>query len=214
MRDVVFHLADGQMRSCFEGFFERDQYHLSLGCGPFTVDTNQDLFHDPLSKDPELFYKAHLNLMPFFETHEHAVIVLDWQWDQSDKTRTEIEEHITAKMLSVGWNRDRFEVICIEPELEVWLFQNNNNFLDHFRYCDGPRELRNRLAVDNVWPHEHAKPLNPKHAIGHALSIGKSVSRSVLFKKICSRITVRSCQDQSFVKLMSTLQRWYPQEGL
>ncbi len=210
MRDVVFLLADNEMKSCFEGFFSREHYHQSLRCRRF----DYELFQDPLSKDSELFYNAHTLLANHFHSHSRAIIVLDWQWNESDKTRVEIEQYIEKNMLSAGWLHERFEVICIEPEVDIWLFQDNDNFLNQFRYFNGPRALRKRLATDGKWAAGHPKPAEPKEAIEHALFLGQSRSRSVLYKRVCSKVSVRSCQDAAFNKLMTTLQRWFPQEGM
>ncbi len=210
MRDVIFHLADGQMRACFEAFFSREKFNMSLACREFDVDVQKDILQVPGQTDPGLYDNAHENLELFKSQYNHAMIVLDRQWNDSSKTPSDIEQHITANMQRAGWTRERFEVVVIDPELETWLFQEKDIFLNAFRYHDGARALRDQLDETGHWPKGQAKPTDPKATIGRALHLGKSASPTVLFSKVCSRISVKDCQDTAFLKFKRTLRCWFP----
>lgn len=213
MRDIVFHLADGQMRACFEACFERTHFYTTLGCGVFNVDPQTDIYQIAGQTDPGLYANAHKNLELHKSKYNHALIVLDRQWNDSSKTPLDIELYITANMQRAGWARERFEVVVIDPELETWLFQEKDIFLNAFKPFYGAQALRDHLAETGCWPKGQAKPVDPKAAIGAALQFGKSVSRPVLFKNVCSRISVKDCRDTAFIKFKETLQRWFPTAG-
>lgn len=211
MRPLVIHLADSEARMCFETFFTRDHFHDSLQCGPFEFDPKLDIFQDPMITDPDTCWEAHEHLDSYRATHERALIVLDEQWDPSPGAE-EICEMIEGNMRKSGWERERFEVIVISPELEAWMWQENNpNVADAFRYRGDP-PLRKRLQEDGLWPDGVPKPSDPKEAVRRARIYGKSVSIPVIFKGICSRVSVKGCKDPAFLKMVAALQRWFPPE--
>lgn len=72
-RDCVFLLADKNMRASFEGFFSRQKFHHSLGCGQIDVDPMQDLIVAAGDNDPGLFTRAHELLRPFLSSYHRAV---------------------------------------------------------------------------------------------------------------------------------------------
>jgi len=79
MRDVVFLVADQTMQQVLEGFFGRDQFHRSLGCGAFTIDAhvNRDVFTASGLNDPGLYLRGHELLRVYAGTYRHAVVMLD-----------------------------------------------------------------------------------------------------------------------------------------
>jgi len=97
MRDCVFLLADTNMKATFEGFLDRDQFHLSLQCGIFEFNAKQDLVVASGDNDPGLYTRGHELLKPYVTTHNHAVVVLDAQWAGSPGAKV-IAEHITTNL--------------------------------------------------------------------------------------------------------------------
>ena len=150
MRDCVFLLADGNMRACVEGFLGRAQFHQSLGTAGFDFDSNQDLLVDEGGNDPGVYKRAHEILKSYKGTHERAVVILDNHWDGSPGA-DRIEEDIRNNLLSTGWSEDRIVVIVIDPELEVWLWQDNQNVERAFRHRPPP-SLRQVLRDGGLWP--------------------------------------------------------------
>ena len=97
MRPLVLHLADKRMRTCFEAFFSRTDCAQQLGCAHFEFDPTRDIFQAPGITDPGTYQYAHENLAPYRETHQHAMVVLDEQWDPSPGAEA-IVAHIRANM--------------------------------------------------------------------------------------------------------------------
>jgi len=208
VRDCIFLLADLGMVAAFQGFFSRQNFHYTLGTAPFRFDPKQDIICDRAGNDPGVYTRAHELLRPYQSSHQHAVIVLDNAWDGSpgvDKIRVDI----SSKMEQVGWDRNRFVVIVIDPELEAWMWQDNPHIAKAFRFDKSP-SLRMWLYKQGLWPLNSPKPPDPKLAFEKTLKVSKAKIPSVVFKKICSEVSVKHCVDEAFGLLKSTLQNWFP----
>ena len=121
-RPCVILVADSNMAAAFRGFFQREGWHLSLGCAPFEINTQvgADLIVDEGGNDPGVYTKGHELLRPYQSSHQHAIVVLDCEWDGSPG-KAAIEAHITGQLVASGWAADAVKVIAIDPELENWL---------------------------------------------------------------------------------------------
>jgi len=65
MRDCVFLVADSNMAAAFRGFFTRERFERSLGCGMFGFDPREDLIVDEAGSDPGVYGRAHELLRPY-----------------------------------------------------------------------------------------------------------------------------------------------------
>lgn len=209
MRDIVFLLADKAMEATFSGFLSRDGFHHSLGIKPFRFDPKEDIFVDPRN-DPGVYIGAHELLRPFLGTHQHAVAVLDEEWEGTPGVE-QIRESIRTNLMRNGWEDDRAEVIVIDPELEAWIWQDSIHVAREFSF-DNFVELKGLLTSANLWPEAAPKPARPKEAIELALKYKRIPRSSAIYKKIVSQVSVRGCVDPAFILLRDTLQKWYPQE--
>lgn len=216
-RDCVFLVEDGAMRAMFQAFLEPGYRCEKLGTGPFAFDAEQDLILGG-KNDPGVLKEAHLKLKGYLNTHEHAVVVLDAAFGHH-LGAGEITALIERNLESVGWQREAFAVLTIEPELEVWLFQESPRAEDIiFRRCDSerrPRSLRHWLAGQGQWPDGAAKPPNPKEAVQRALRhFSPGRADMLIYAEICRSASVLRCQDPVFCKLREALQRWFPREAV
>ena len=210
MRDCIFLLADSNMKAAFEGFLCRDQFHLSLGCGAFDFDINQDLVVASGDNDPGLYTRGHELLRPYLNTHAHAIVVLDSEWDGSPGA-VAINSYISGHLHKSGWNKNNCKVIVIDPELENWIWQRNDHVASALGF-DSFSNFSNTISVD-VWPDGQAKPSQPKETLEAVLRNKRIPRSSSIYKNITSRVSVSSCQDQSFRLFKSTLQIWFPVQG-
>ncbi|OGP93183.1 MAG: hypothetical protein A2156_08510 [Deltaproteobacteria bacterium RBG_16_48_10] len=214
MRDIVWLIADLECQATIKGFLERPDFHLSLECSTFRFSMQDDLLRDAQGKDPGVWRRAHEFLRGKQYTHRHAVIILDNAWDGSPGP-TRIEANITRNMVSCGWNRTRFEVIVINPELEAWIWQDSPDVEEAFGHVRPP-SLREKLATvrhkasgQALWPPGEAKPPDPKAAVETVLSMYRLGPASPVFNEIASKVSVGQCQDPAFQKLRAALQRWF-----
>jgi len=209
MRDCIFLLADTNMEAAFKGFLCRDQFHQSLQCGAFDFDARQDLVVASGDNDPGLYTRGHELLKPFRQTHAHAILVLDSEWDGSPGADV-IDAHISANLYQSGWAEDNCKVIVIDPELENWIWQRN----DHVARSLGLDSVVNfSTAIGaEIWPEGQAKPDHPKETLEAVLRANRIPRSSSIYKNITSKVSVGGCEEQSFQLFRTTLQTWFPAE--
>ncbi len=111
----------------------------------------------------------------------------------------------------VGWEKGRFVVILIQPELEAWMWQDNPHVANAFGFQKSV-SLRHWLCQQGLWPANAVKPPDPKRAFEKTLKVSKAKIPSIVFKKIASQISLKHCVDDSFDLLKNTLQQWFPNE--
>jgi len=216
MRDIVFLVADGEMRRTVEGFFEHPAYERRLECNRFEFDPKQDLFDHP-GKDPGVYDEAHTFLKLYQATHRYAVVMLDFAFNDNLESRDvdEFREEIKQNLISSGWAEEQVHVMIINPELEVLMWQENTQGIEGIiGYPDQQGSLRAWLKDKGLWPEDMPKPPDPKQAIDvvRGQGWGKKKTHSQIFKKVAANVTFRNCEDQAFVGLWQQLQTWYPLE--
>lgn len=213
-RPCVILVADSNMAAAFKGYFSRAQWHLSLGCAPFDFDSSVggDLIVDEGGNDPGVYTKGHELLRPYQSSHDRALVVLDTEWDGSPG-KAAIERHITAKLVASGWAADAVKVIAIEPELENWLWQDNNPNVAQVLKYEGQPNLRQWLEQNHWWPQGAAKPPRPKEAAEWVLRQTKQPRSSSIYQKLAERIAIKGCTDPAFLDMHAQLRAWFPNGG-
>jgi len=218
MRPLLFHLADNTMVEGMKAFFQRDDWHHTIGCSRFEIDPvgEADFFKVPGGNDQVVWKNSGENLRPFTETHDKLLVIVDqWfdPWPEADQIRCDIEQDLMAE----GWERGRFEVIVIQPMLEAWLWMDSDHVARAFglnRYAD----LRRRLVDEGMWEEGQAKPLADKlkDARNRAAKLGRTRSGRILFRKVFRAVSnraLRRCDEPGFQAMRAALQTWFPPEG-
>jgi len=240
MKPLLFLLADSECASTLRGFFGRDKFHRSLGCGPIKLngisfDPENDIrvhpAHDPgVWKDPQtiLFAERH--------TYEKCLVILDEAWEGAPAPEKIVADIESLVVNEAKWERHRFKVILIRPELEAWIWQRNTHVVEAFGFTGtdaqlwtllaqqsltlDPGKRKHRFAPANAlagfppaWPKKHSKPENPKGLVEALSRQCHSGPASGVFNEISSTISVKGCVDPAFKKLRSTLQDWFPPQG-
>jgi hypothetical protein len=227
-RDIVWLIADLECRTALTGFLDRETFHLSLGCGEFLWDANQDVLRDEKGKDCGVWKNAHVLLRGKRTTYHHAIVLVDNAFGGSPGPQR-VEADILGNLQTVGWPRSDVEVIVLDPELEIWIWQRNPNVEQAFDYT-GPPSLWNLLAERAVspehrlvnadpdrgllpaWPLEAAKPGDPKAVVEAVRDLCNSDPPSAIFNAITARVSVKGV-DPAFLKLRGTLRKWFPAKG-
>jgi hypothetical protein len=213
MRDVIFHLADGNMEKGLKAFFARDDWDFVLGCERFEIDplSENDFFRVGGDTDGGIWKHAADNLRPFRAKYEHAVVILDADFAPNPGADV-LRQDISAAMLRSGWPTERFLVVIIEPELEAWLWAPNLNVAQAFGFGDFER-LRAALERENVWNRGEAKPHDLKAARNFAAKQGGKKTGGPIFKAVFSTISQAACErceERGFICLRNALQEWFP----
>ncbi|WP_445626601.1 methylation-associated defense system protein MAD4 [Nostoc sp. DSM 114167] len=209
MRDCIFLLADKNMEAAFTGFLTRKQFHRSLGIRQFAFDPQQDIIVEAGS-DPGVYNRAHELIRLYQKTHRYAVVVLDNAWDGSPGVER-ISNNIMENLIETGWDEENCAVIVIDPELEIWILQDNRNVEEAFRFKkDVP--LRKWLEEKGLWDASALKPADPKKAVEDALKFSRTPRSSAIYKNITSKVSVKGCTDTAFEMLCIKMQQWFPFE--
>lgn len=207
MRDCIFLLADKNMQAAFEGFLTRQAFHQSLGCESFSFD----IAVAAGDNDPGLYTRGHELLRPYQVTHRHAVIVLDAEWEGSPGKEA-IVSHIDEQIAATGWMEGQFTVIVIDPELENWIWQQNDHVARGLGFASRA-ELMADTDLQAAWPQGQSKPSSPKETLEALLRKRRIPRSSSIYKQITAQVSAQRCQDSAFQRLIERLKAWFPQEG-
>lgn len=210
MRDCVFLLPCKNTEGAFLGLLEREHFHRTLGTGLFQFDAKQDLLVAG-GADPGVYTYGHEILRGYTQSHAHAVIVLDAEWDGSPGAAKIITD-LSARMEGSGWDNGRFCVIVIEPELESWIWQDNPHVEQAFGH-ERPPSLRQALIEEDRWPVAVNKPPRPKEAAEWVTRRNNVKRSSSIYQQITSQVSVKHCQDPAFCSLVEVLRMWFPPEA-
>lgn len=238
MKPLLIMTADGQCAATIRGFFEREKFYLTLGCGPIELagekfNPEKDIVVHP-EHDPGVWSNPQAILSAAGKIYEKVLIVLDHAWDGAPDDPEQLIADIDALVQSEAKiERQRFEVILIRPELEAWIWQRNPHVVDAFGFNGNEAALWNlfenqSLALDadeeehrfvptNVlggqppaWPMAQPKPANPKGLVEALKDHCQSGPPSEIFTEISSTISVRKCVDPAFHLLRAKLREWFP----
>lgn len=209
MRELIILVADGTMEAVFHAFFGRERWDLTLGCGPFDLWPQEDIFHDTLHTDGGVHKRAHELLRPYLNTHNRALVVIDQQFG-GDRPADEVRREILDRLEKNGW-RGRCEIVVIDPELEVWLWQDKPQVSQALNFS-GP-SLRAHLKETGEWPEDTVKPLDPKASLQTLIKPHRALKTKVVYSRIAKSVSVAGCTDQAFGRLASALRTWFPEEG-
>lgn len=206
MRPLLVIVADKDIREAFKGLFARPDWPRSLGCRRFDVGEG-DLVEPAGRKDSGLFKEGEALARGFAATHEHLFVVLDAAWKGSPGAHA-IEEDLGRRLVRNGWSSDRFEVVAIDPELEVWLW-SDRRALGTAIECEVAPERRAELQqkLDSLAQETNPGPKERLEDLRRSVGIRAS---SAQFHRFAGAARVDRCRDPAFHRLRDALRRWFP----
>lgn len=213
MNDLLFFVADKNMREAVGGLLERDQIHLIVGCRAFTFDARRDIKVAEGQNDPGLYTRANELLRPLAAEYAHAVVIIDEEWNGSPGA-DEIEQKLRGHLDDAGWTTENSLGLCVRPEADVWLWSDSPHSAKALGWTSWD-VLRPRLEHEGLLAAGKAKPERPKEAAEWALhnSPGKKVPRSsALYRRVSSQVSVQRCEDAALIRLLNALRAWFPAE--
>ena len=211
MRDLVILTADSTMTHVLRAFFKRQHFEQSLGCGVIDIDPETEILHIPSFTDGGLHTHAHELLRSYLTSHQHALVLLDKQFG-GERPAEIVRDDIAGNLRRNGWNDESHKalVIVIDPELEVWLWQDSPN-VEHA--IGAPIGLRDRLKEQGDWPEAHPKPLKPKETLQSQIKANRAGPPTQAYCRIASTVSPKRCQDPSFQDFRDQLRAWFPIQG-
>jgi hypothetical protein len=208
VRQCVFLVADKSMSEMLKGLFSRDQFHLSLGCGAFSFDPDQDIWVANGLNDPGLYAKGNELLRGFAQTHQHAVIVADAAWEGSPGKEA-MEQRLQEHLEDAGWINGAGCAVVIDPELEMWVWQDSPHVCDALGYNGTYGELRMALIQKELWHPTEVKPYKPKEAAEWTLRESRKPKSSAIYNQVARTVSIHRCTDAGFNALRTALTTWF-----
>lgn len=197
MKDLVVLVADGNMKSSVGGILKR---YNSLRIRPIKYDIFAHSEHDS-----GVLKKAHRLLSSVTTQYRYAIVMFDQEGcGREEETVEALQMEVQEKLDRVGW-RGRSSVVVLEPELEVWVWSDS----PHVAKILGLTEYELSNLLKNYSYSDHSKPVRPKEAMEKALRQSRIPRSSSLYAELASKVSLMRCTDVAFVRLKTTLQRWF-----
>jgi len=199
------------MAQVLKSFLSRGYLEARLGCRTFDFDFQQDVVVGVRSgnTDGGIHRRAHDLLRPYLPFYQNAVVMLDKNFGGRLPAAI-VRDQILNNLLRNGWSAECVEVVVIDPELEVWLWQRGNAHVARvFRY-NGSDSLEAFLEAEGFWSTAALKPARPKEAARLLLQRYRGGAPMVVYARIIENISVSGCQDPAFNLLAAALRRWFP----
>jgi hypothetical protein len=203
MKDLVILVPDKNTQYALKGALSRPE---ALGIRPisfeFRVHTGRD--GGVRKSGPELIA---LDRRQF----KHALLLLDYEGSGTESPEGTILESELDRRLSAQWKTDA-KAIVIEPELDVWIW-GGDNAIEAAIDWPGAKGIRDWLAEQGFAFQPNGKPIRPKEAIEMALRVARLPRSSSLYQSIATKLSVRHCADEAFLRLRHQLRTWFPNEN-
>lgn len=210
MNDLLFLVADTNMREAVAGLLERDQVHRIIGCAPFAFDGRRDIKVAAGQNDPGLFVRANELLRPLAAEYRFAVVIADEEWEGSPGEEA-IARRLLEHLVDAGWPPDRALALVVCPEADVWLWSDSPHSATALGWSSW-HDLRPALERAELLRPGETKPARPKEAAEWALkNCGHRLPRSAaLYRQVSSRVSVNRCADRALGQLLTALRVWFP----
>lgn len=203
MKDLVVLVADKNTQFTLQGIFSRPQ---SLGIREISLSS--DIFVHP-QRDPGCYNQCVNFLRSLKGVYNYGLVVFDHEGSgQEIKDRVAIETEIEQQLSDSGWN-NRNSVIVLEPELESWVWSDSPHVERILGWEDQATSLKDWLIGHSFLEIEQIKPSRPKEALEATLRFVSKPRSSSIYEQLARNVGFAKCQDSSFLKLKTVLQKWF-----
>ena len=205
MKDLVVLVADKDMEHALRGLLNRPE---ALGIRPITNDIFVHHEHDPACALRGIGF---LNM--FSTQYRHSLLMFDHEGSgRNSIAPNELQEDLNTEFTRSVWG-DRAKTIVLSPELEVWIWSDSPKVDEVAGWRDRSPGMRTWLVEEGWIETENAKPDRPKEAFDAVLKEANVPRSASLYEQIASKVSLRRCQDASFLRLKTILQTWFPRIG-
>ena len=200
-RDLAVVAADKSMAEALRGMLSRPEAIGMRRIQPPTIVEHPN-------RDPGVWKTGHELLAVYAHDHTHGLILLDHAWDGNPHdSPADLAQEIETDCRRV-WE-DRARCIVIAPELEAWVWSRSPHVAEVLKWDDN-QTLRAWLHSQGLWEEGQIKPADPKDAYHAALREKRMPPSAALFRKLAETVSLSSCQDPAFARLLKTLRTWFP----
>jgi len=203
LKDLVALVADKQMKATLEGLLGERTSSLRIRKVAFDVKPHPE-------KDSGCRKSSAEFLRPMMKQYAHCLVIFDYEGCGREKKEqpADIANTVYEQLSRSGW-QDRCSVIVVVPELESWVWSSSKKVNEICGWNGRDPDLRTWVA-QRFEVSSSGKPMRPKEALEAALLEVSEVLSSSLFRQIAQTVSLKSCQDESFQQLITTLQKWFP----
>ena len=196
--------ADGDAAGAIRTLLQR---HQALSIRKVTAQVDRYV-----GRDSGCYLRAHDYLRSFIRQFNYALVVFDRHGCGNEgQPPVALEEEVEERLRRNGW-ADRSAAIVLDPELESWVWSDSPEVDRTLGWAERSPKLRSWLQEQRLWPAEARKPHGPKMAMARALKAVGMRRSPATFRQLAERVSLRRCSDPAFIKLKTTLQRWFPVE--
>ena len=204
LTDLFVLTADSQIQRTIQTLLTHRRPALNI------VDISFDIQRHP-RKDPGCRRASGSFLDTVRDSHSKALVVFDFEGCGENRLDAAgLEANLEQDLRDRGWEEDRVAYVVINPELEAWVFGAS---FDHIRRAVGWSESQRPvdwLASNGFGYESTGKPRDPKAALEALLYQSRRPRSAKLYENLARAVSLDNCQNRSFGKLRSTLQRWFP----
>lgn len=199
-------VADLDIENAVLGLLSR---HQSLGIRELKPLKDFEILRHP-NRDGGCRTSADVYLSHLSKNYERVIVLFDHDGcGQEDLSRETIEADLEQRLSRNGW-ANRNAVVCIQPELEAWVWSTSPQVPEKLGWHKQETKFREWLVGKGFLESGKPKPKHPKEALAAVLrKVGRSPSASI-FKELAESVSLRHCTDSAFAKLKTILQQWFP----
>jgi len=200
--DLVIVVADGGIEQSIRGMLTRPKALVIRPLMGVEFPKLKEL-------DGGTYTRGHKLAALYKDTHKHALIVFDLDWEGRPSDDPAELESAVERDLAAEWG-PRGRCVVIAPELEVWVWSDSPHVATVLGW-DGMPELKQWLRTKGLWNAAHPKPSDPKKAYLAAIEAKRVQKSNANFRSLAEKVSFSQCQDRSFQRLGDILRGWFPQ---
>lgn len=203
MKDLIILVADATIKSLLDGLLPR--LRETEGIQEFSCDIFPHQY-----RDPGIRTGSHDFLRPFVNKYRFALVVFDYEGcGEIYKSSNDLAADMEILLAKNGWQTNRAAVICINPELENWIWVNKTRMQELIDW-DKDDDVYEWLEK-NGWKFnaQKSKPLRPKEAFEALLKESNIPHSGSLYQKLASKASYKKCNDTAFLKMIEQLKIWF-----
>jgi len=198
MKDLVVLVADKDMEQTLYGILSRTK---SLGIREINKDIYPYPDHDPGCATRGVEFLSH-----FTATHEHALLIFDYEGSGTVKPVNELKDSLNEQ-LTQHWE-DRARAIILNPELEIWVWSTSPH-VEEVLGWKGRLPLRDWLVKEGLLEAGEVKPERPKEAFEATIRKTGTPRSASLYRQLAGKVSLDRCSDPAFCELKEVLKNWF-----
>lgn len=203
--DLVVLVADNNMQATLKGILGRPE---ALGIRPITWE----IFVHP-QRDPGCLRHGSSFLSELRGRYSHALLMFDRHGSgREELDRVTIENQVEEHLVNSGWGENA-AAICLDPELECWVWGDSPEVAAALGWVNRDRDLRFWLREKGLWMSGRPKPLEPKKALEAVLFEVRKPRSSAIYGGLAERVSLQRCSDPAFQRLRQVLLTWFLRSG-